>query len=92
VNTVLARRSLLGRPTEAIVPRSNANALQTESGQIRNDPCLRQSAGDSTGPKIDIAARVFRQFNIERDVGQVKPATWLQHSEDLAKGARLLGH
>ena len=92
MNTVVARRSLLGRPTEAIVPRSNANVLQTESGQIRNDLCLRQSAGDSTGPKIDIAARVFRQFDIEGDVGQVKPAAGLEHSGNLGKGALLLRH
>jgi hypothetical protein len=92
VNTVLARGSLLGRPTEAIVPRSNVNILETELGQIGNDLCLRQSAGDSTGPKIDTAAGVFWQFKIEGDVGQMKPAAGPEHSEDLGKGASFLRH
>lgn len=34
---------------------------------------LRQSAADSGGPEVDVAARRQRQFALHHDVGEVEP-------------------
>ena len=77
VHSILTRRLLLrGRP-KAIETRGDTDILKADLRQIVNELCLRQSAGDSTGPEIDIAAGILREFNIQGNVRQVKAAASL---------------
>ena len=77
VHTVFTSCPFLRSSPETIEARCNTDLLQADFRQIRNDLCLRQSAGDSTGPEIDITARVLGEFDIESDVGEMKSATRL---------------
>ena len=92
VNSVFARSSLFGGRPEAIKSCCNTHAFQTDLLQISNQLCLRQSAGDSTGPQIDTATRVLGKLHVKRDIGQVQPATRLQRAHDFCKSPFFLRH
>jgi hypothetical protein len=92
VHSVFASCLLLGGRSETIKTCGDTDILQADLRQIPNDLCLRQSAGDSTGPEIDIAAGIFREFHIECDIGEVKATTRLENPDNLTKRAVLLGH
>ena len=68
VHSVLAGCLLLRGRAEAIKPRSDLDFLQASLRQVRNELCLRQSTGDSTGPQIDVAAGVLGEFHIEGNI------------------------
>ena len=69
VHSVLAGCLLFGGRAKAVKTRGDANLLQAYLREILNELCLRQSAGDSTGPQIDVAAGVLGEFDIQRNVG-----------------------
>lgn len=75
VHAKFAGSPLLGCRAEAIKPRGDTNDFQTDLRQTSNQLCLRQSAGDSTGPQIDVAAGVLGEFHVNRYIGQVQAAT-----------------
>ena len=77
MHTVVAGCLLLRGRAEAIKMRRDPDVLQADLRQIPNQLCLRQSAGDSTGPEIDVAAGVLGECDIQRDIGQVKAASRL---------------
>ena len=54
--------------------------------------CFQQSAGDSSGPEIDILSRVFRELGSDHDVGDLHAPSWFQHAPDLGDGRLLIGH
>jgi hypothetical protein len=56
---------------------------EPEIDQERHELCLRQSAGDSTGPKIDVAPDVIAELGIDDDVGKVKPSARTQDPPNL---------
>ena len=58
----LVRRLLLGRSAETIKARCNMDVFQTDPLQIIDQLCLRQSAGDSARPQIDVAADVLGEL------------------------------
>jgi hypothetical protein len=92
VHSVLEGCLRLGRPPEAIKPRGYLHFLQANLRQISNQLCLRQSTADSTGPQIDAAAGVLREFYIEGNVSQVQTAAGLQYPDDFGKPPFLLGN
>jgi hypothetical protein len=47
------------------------HGFQTCAGQRGHELCLRQSASDSSGPKVDVAANVFREGRLNNDVGEL---------------------
>ncbi len=47
--------------------------------------CNLQSAGNSSGPEVDIVARVLRQLTFHDDVGELQPATGPHHAVQLGK-------
>jgi len=59
VHSKLARRFLLGGRAKAIEPGRDMYVFQANPLQIRNELCLRQSAGDSAGPQVNIAADIL---------------------------------
>ena len=71
MDTILAGCLFFGRCAEAIKTRRDMNVLQPDLRQILNELCLRQSAGDSTGPQIDIAEGVLGEFDIQGNIGQL---------------------
>jgi hypothetical protein len=54
--------------------------------------CLRQSAGDSTGPELDVASDRLRQLDAGHDVRNLQATTDAQDSGDLGKRSFLLRH
>jgi hypothetical protein len=52
-----------------------AYILKSRVAQERHELCLRQSAGDSTSPQIDVAATVIAEFGIEHYICKLQPAT-----------------
>jgi hypothetical protein len=67
VNTVhakLARGLLFWCRTKTIEACSDLYAFEADPFHIRHELCLRQSAGDSTRPQINVAANILGQRNI----------------------------
>jgi hypothetical protein len=91
VYAVSTRSPLLRGCAEAIKPAGEGDVLQPDLGQISEELCLRQSAGDSTCPQVDIAADVLREFHVQRDVGQVQATSGLKHAHNFREGAFFLG-
>jgi hypothetical protein len=56
----------------------------------RDKLCLRHSAGNSTGPQIDIAANRLRQLGGDRDVPVEELSPRLENPEDLTEGLFLI--
>ena len=52
--------------------------------------CLRQSAGDSTGPQIDITANRIRRLGGDHNVSVQELSPGLENPEDLAEGPFLI--
>ena len=90
VDAVFASCLLLRGCPEAIKTTGDPNLLQADLRQVFHELCLRQSAGDSTGPKVDVSAGVLGELNIESDVRKVKASAGFQYSDDLCKSAILL--
>ena len=90
VDAVFASCLLLRCCPEAIKTSGDPNLLQPNLRQVLHELCLRQSAGDSTGPKVDVSAGVLGELNIESDVRKVKASARFQYSDDLCKSAILL--
>jgi len=57
----------------------------------RDKLCLRQSASDSTGPQINIAANRFRQLARDDDVAVQEPSSGPENPEDLSERLFLSG-
>ena len=92
VHPVLARCLLLGGRTETIKARCDPDLVQANLCQIFYELCLRQSAGDSAGPKVNVAAGLFGEFDIERNVSQVEASARPQHTPDFGKPPCLFRH
>ncbi len=78
VHAVPSRRVFFLRAAEAIEPGRDAHAVKAQVPQERHELCLRQSAGDSARPEIDVAARALFQFHVEHDVRKLQPAARAQ--------------
>ena len=48
--------------------------------------CLRQSAGDSARPQVNVAASVFVELGVEDDIAQLQASPWPQDAPDFRKG------
>ena len=90
VHTELARRLLLRRRAKTVKPGCDVHVFQPDPLQIIDELCLRQSAGDSTGPEVDVAARVLGKLHVERNVGQMEAAVGLQNPNDFGEPQLLL--
>jgi hypothetical protein len=91
VHSVLASSPFLGGRAETVKTCRDADLAQADLRQVLDELCLRQSAGDSTSPEVDVSAGVFRELEVEGNISQVKATTPLQHPHDLSKSPFLLG-
>jgi hypothetical protein len=64
--------------------------VEAKTPEKRDKLCLRQSAGDSTGPQIDIAANRLRQLGGDHDVPVEELSPRLESPEDLTEGLFLI--
>jgi hypothetical protein len=92
VDAVFAGGGFLRRGAEAIEPFQDRNRLEPHSFENLDHLCLRQSAGDSTCPEVDVPPRVFGEFDVKKDIGQVQAAAGLEHTHDFVEGALFFGN
>jgi hypothetical protein len=55
-DAIFLRDPFFRRPAEALEAFVHHNVLESDLCQQCDELCLRQSAGDSTGPQIDVAS------------------------------------
>ena len=91
VHTILEGRSFFGGCTETVKTHHDPDVFQADLRQIPDELCLRQSTGNSTSPKIDIAPSVLREFHIQGNIGKVKAAARLENPDNFTKAEFLLG-
>ena len=91
-DAVPARGPLFRSGLEAVEPIRDPHVGKSGLRERRDQLCFQQSAGDSTGPEIDILARVLRQLDAEHDVRDLYSASRFQDTLDLGDGGSLLGH
>src|SRR5690242_7185793 len=85
-DAVLLSRALLRGAAKRIEAFRDANAGEPESAEQLDELCLRQSAGDSTCPEIDIAPDRLGQLACNDDVAVQEFATGLEHAEHFREG------
>lgn len=90
-DAVLARDSLLARAQEGIEALAQLHIHETESAEEVEKLSLRESAGDSTGPEVDVLADGLRQLARDDDVSVEEATAGSERAEDLAIRARLVG-
>ena len=71
VDAVLARGLLLARAEERVKYLDHLRVTEACLLNHLEILCSLQSAGNSSGPEIDIVARVFRQVAFHDDVGEL---------------------
>jgi hypothetical protein len=59
-DAILLRNTCFRCPTKAVKAFLHDDASESNLCQQRDKLCLRQSAGDSTGPEIDVPSNRFR--------------------------------
>jgi len=74
MDAVLPGGGFLRCGAEAIEPFQDRDRLEPHSFENLDHLCLRQSAGDSTCPEVDVPPRVFGEFDVKEDIGQVQAA------------------
>src|SRR5438874_12416915 len=90
-DAVLAGDALLARAAEGVELLAHRHVTETGLRENRDELSLRESAGNSTRPEIDILADRLRQLIRHHDIRVEEPAAGLEHAEDLAEGDRLVG-
>ena len=68
------RRALFRRAGEAVEAVGDCHIAKSGRGEDLDELCFQQSAGNSTGPEIDIAERFVRQHFADDDVGDLHAA------------------
>ena len=85
MNAILARRSFLRSRSETIESLRDAHILEAECFQFGKELGLRQSAGDSAGPEIDVAANIIAEIHVYRYVGDLQPSSRAENPPDPSK-------
>ena len=91
-DAILPGSPFLRRTAKAIEMGHHADLREAEINQERHELCLRQSAGDSTGPKIDVAPDVIAEFGIDDDVAKLKPSARTRDPPNLSERSVLFGN
>jgi hypothetical protein len=89
-DTVLTRDPLFRRAAEGIEVLGNANGSETDRLQYHDELCLRQSAGDSTSPEINIAPDRLGQFVCDDDVPVEELTTRLENPKHFGECLSLI--
>ena len=87
----LTRRLFLGRSAKTVKTLRDVHVLKADALKVGDELCLRQSAGNSTSPQIDVAASVLGKLHIQGNVSQMQTAAGLQDADDLSEALLLFG-
>jgi hypothetical protein len=68
MHTILSGRVFFARTAETVEAGGYAYVLESQRLEGRDKLCLRQSAGYSPGPQVNVAANVLPEFDIEYDI------------------------
>ena len=85
-------RLLLGGCPEGVEPGGDPHILESQTNPDGDELCLRQSAGDSTRPQVDVRPDVLAQVGLNHNVGELQPAARPQHAGNLSEGYLLFRH
>jgi hypothetical protein len=66
------------------------DSLETMLLQQLRVLCFQQSAGNSAGPEIDVAATFFADRLLDGHVGDLHPSSWPKDTEDFCKHGVLI--
>src|SRR5437773_10103212 len=64
VNVEVSRDVFLRGSAEAVEPLDDPHVHEAGPGQPIGQLCLRQSAGDSAGPEVDVLAYLIRELRL----------------------------
>src|SRR5206468_9362869 len=78
-HAVFSRDAFFRHAAEAIEVFLHAHFPETHETQKDDELCLRQSAGNSTRPKIDVAPDRFGELVGNDNVGVQKVTAWSEH-------------
>ena len=92
MHAVLAGSVLLLRSTETVELRRYPNVLKPQISQEQHELRLRQSAGDSTRPQVNVAPHLLAKFGIEHDIAKLQPTARAQDAADFGKGSVFFRH
>lgn len=92
MNAKLARRLFFACLVKTVEPGGDLYVFQANSLKIPHELCLRQSAGDSTGPQVDVAVSILGQRNIQRDIAELQTPSRFQNAKNFGKREFLLGY
>jgi hypothetical protein len=87
---VFPGHAFLRCPSKAIEALLYNDVVEAEMPEQRDKLCLRQSAGDSTGPQIHISANRLRQLGRDDNVSVQELSAGLENPEDLTEGLFLV--
>lgn len=90
IRAVLSGLVFAARPCERINGWAEFDIRETGSCYDRLPSCTRQGTRDSTGPKIDIAKRTFRDRLVDTNVRDQHSAAGTQHAGDFPADAELI--
>jgi hypothetical protein len=83
-DSVLAGNALLARAAERIEPLADLDAAKADLAEHRNELSLRESAGNSTRPEVDVLADPLGELARDYDVRVQESPTRFQDAEDLS--------
>jgi hypothetical protein len=83
---IALRCLFLAGSSEAVKVRDHTGLLESRGSKRRDKLCFQQSAGDSTGPEVDVSDHRFGQLPPDDDVGELHAAIRFQHSGNLVDG------
>jgi hypothetical protein len=84
--------ALFRRSRERIEAVRDADIGEPGGCECGLDLCLQQSAGNSTGPQIDIASGAIVERGAEHDVGELQASPRGNDTKHLSQRAVLIGH
>jgi hypothetical protein len=80
-DTILSSNILLACTAERIEALAHGNVAETDSAQKIDEFSLRESAGNSASPKIDISSCRFGKFASDDDIAIKEPSTRLKNAK-----------
>ena len=81
----------MGNVLKDIMALNDQGVCETgRTGDIE-EVCLRQTAGDSAGPQVDVIERLLRQRFGDNDIADEKPSTRFEDPSPLSQGPAFIG-
>src|SRR5262245_17646089 len=89
-DAILQGHAFLRCSPKTVEVLTHGDIFKADVAKQRDQLCLRQSAGDSTGPEVDVAPDRLRELARHDDVPIQELAAWLENPKDLAERLSLV--